>query len=79
MLLHLPSRLFSEVDRGGSPPRTGSGGNKEHGHRVGEAGPQLTSVHKHIEELRTFSRAMLQAFSKQYCLVVEKINKQTNK
>lgn len=70
MLLRSPSRLFSEVDGGGSPPRTGSRGNQEHGHRVGEAGTQLTSVDKHIEEQTTFPRAMLQAFDEQYCLVV---------
>lgn len=46
VLLYPPSRLFPEVDRGGSPPTTGSGGDEEHGHRVGEAGAQLTSMPK---------------------------------
>ncbi len=44
-------RLFSEVDPTGSSPRRGSGGNKEHGHWVGEAGTQLMPF-QHMTEWR---------------------------
>lgn len=37
-------RLFSEVDPAGSSSGGGSGGNKKHGHWVGEDGTQLTTL-----------------------------------
>lgn len=39
--LRLVRSFFPEVDPADSSPRGGSGGNTEHGHRVGEAGSQL--------------------------------------
>ena len=41
----LISRLFPEVDVAGLSPWRGPGGSKEHGHRMGKAGTQLTPVH----------------------------------
>lgn len=44
IVMCLFQRLFPEVDRRGSSLGGGWGGNKEHGHWVGEAGTWLMSA-----------------------------------